>query len=103
MYNSDEKILNIIFMTAQEFTIWLNVSFGNNVEIRESDYNRYKGYMREALNIYNVKADKYREIMETLFSKMQIENDVFFGKIYISTRYDFSNALKELVELEMKI
>ena len=103
MYSNDDKILSIIFMTAQEFANWLNVSFGNDVEIRESDYNRYKGYMREALTIHNVKADRYREIMENLFSKMRIEKDPFFGNIYISTRYDFNNALKGLVELEMDL
>lgn len=103
MYSNDDKILNIIFMTAQEFANWLNVSFGNDVEIRESDYNRYKGYMREALNIHNNKATRYREIMETLFSRMKIERDPFFGNIYISTKYEFNTALRGLVELETEI
>lgn len=57
--------------------------------------------MREALTIHSNKANRYREIMETLFSKMKIERDFFFGNSYISTRYDFNEALKGLVELEM--
>ena len=103
MYNSNDKIMNIIFMTANEFATWMNVTPGNNIEVRESDYNRYKEYMREALTIHNTKANRYREIMETLFSKMKIERDPFFGNIYISSRYDFNNALSGLVEMEMEL
>lgn len=33
MYNNDDKIISIIFMTAQEVANWMNVSFGNDVEI----------------------------------------------------------------------
>jgi len=102
MLNDSDELFLIIMQTANEMAYWMNITPQNaELEIREKDYNRFKEYMRASLKFNNIKANRYRAAMEKLFSTMKIENDLFFGKIYISTWYAYNEALTVLVDLEM--
>ena len=73
MNDNNNQLLILVFQTANEMAYWMNITPKiNDIEIREKDYNRFKSYMRESLQYNNEHAIRYRNAMETLFSKMKI-------------------------------